>query len=109
MFAPDLATEREDMANSQPLDMSTPCFPKTKERVCADTCGTLGGPGGGGAGGDSIGIYCHASRISLPPATVAKAGEAGQGGLGGAYPVPDGPVMGEQGEPGLANDIIGCN
>lgn len=71
--------------------------------------GTPGGPGGGGAGGDSIGIYCHASRISLPPATVAKAGEAGQGGLGGAYPVPDEPVMGEQGEPGLANDIIGCN
>lgn len=71
--------------------------------------GTPGGPGGGGAGGDSYGIYCHASRISLHPSTTAKAGEPGQGGMGGAYPVPDEPVMGEQGEPGISSDIVGCN
>jgi hypothetical protein len=71
--------------------------------------GTPGGPGGGGAGGESYGIYCHASRVSLHPSTTAKAGEPGQGGMGGAYPIPDEPVMGEQGEPGISSDIVGCN
>lgn len=74
--------------------------------------GLPGGPGGGGVGGDSIGIFCHESNISIDASTIISTGSPGNGGIGGEYDLQAGqtfPQPNEDGQDGIAAISQGCD